>query len=247
VLPSLAEPSQARLVVSAAGVGQATAKATPTPKAQALSLPIQALPVGPPTPAEPNTTPVRAVALAASRPASVPAVALNAPLKPTRQAAMEALAQAQALWNDGAHSGALELLKVAIIRLEALPPVESATMAALVRDYVRMALAQGQALEAVGLLERLEPQLSGVADVWALRGNAAQRLGRHQEAVNAYLTALLQRPDEARWMLGAAVSLAALGQTAQAGDLAEKARATGALKPDVAAYLRQLGVVVRQD
>jgi Flp pilus assembly protein TadD len=110
-----------------------------------------------------------------------------------------------------------------------------------------MALAQGQAQEALATLERLEPQLAGVADIWALRGNVAQRLGHHPDAAQAYLRSLALRPDEPRWMLGAAVSLAAQGKTAAAAELAEKARAAGALRPDVANYLRQLGVVVRSD
>ena len=55
------------------------------------------------------------------------------------------------------------------------------------------------------------------------------------------------KPDEPRWMLGAAVSLAAQGQTAAAGELAEKARGMGAVRPEVANYLRQLGVVIRTD
>jgi len=48
-------------------------------------------------------------------------------------------------------------------------------------------------------------------------------------------------------MLGAAVSLAAQGQVGPAADLAEKARLAGALRPDVANYLRQLGLAVRTD
>lgn len=97
------------------------------------------------------------------------------------------------------------------------------------------------------MLERLEPRLAGVADIWALRGNAAQRLGRHAEAANAYLKGLALNPNESRWMLGAAVSLAAQGQTGPAGELAEKARVAGALRRDVANYLRQLGVLIRSD
>jgi cytochrome c-type biogenesis protein CcmH/NrfG len=80
------------------------------------------------------------------------------------------------------------------------------------------------------------------ADIWAMRGNAAQRLGKHQDSVQAYTTALQLRPNEPRWMLGSAVSLAALGQTAQAAELADKARALGPISKEVLAYLRQAGV-----
>ncbi len=119
-------------------------------------------------------------------------------------------------------------------------------LASLARELARMELAQGRVSQALELLTRLEPALSGVADVWALRGNAAQRLGRHSESVAAYLMALKLRPNEARWMLGAAISLAIQGQMAEAAELAEKARAGGALSPEVAAYLRQLGVPLRE-
>jgi hypothetical protein len=54
--------------------------------------------------------------------------------------------------------------------------------------------------------------------------------------------ALQSRPDEQRWLLGAAVSMAALGQISQATEMAEKARSVGEISPDVQAYLRQMGV-----
>jgi Flp pilus assembly protein TadD len=157
------------------------------------------------------------------------------------------LSQAQERWTLGDRAQAIALLHSAIERLEASPTGNSATLAALVREYVRMTLMQGQTSAAWAVLSRLEPALADVADIWALRGNVAQRLGLHPEAVRAYLKGLELRPDEPRWMLGAAVSLAAQGQIGPAADLAEKARLAGALRPDVANYLRQLGVAVRTD
>ena len=95
------------------------------------------------------------------------------------------------------------------------------------------------------MLTRLEPQLGSAPDLWAIRASAAQRLGRHQDSVHAYMTALQSRPNEQRWMLGAAVSLAALGQTGSAAEMADKARAVGVVSPDVLAYLRQMGVPLK--
>lgn len=126
------------------------------------------------------------------------------------------------------------------------PSGNNSVLASLARELARMALAEGRVSEALEMLTRLEPSLSGFADVWAIRGNAAQRLGRHEESAAAYLKALELRPDEARWMLGAAVSLAAQGKTDRAEELAEKARRGGVLSRDVATYLRQLGVPVRE-
>jgi len=171
-----------------------------------------------------------------------------APVKPLRQSSVqEALAQAQSLWNTGARQAAIDLLYEALAAAErtstATAPVgNNAVIASLVRELASMALAEGQVRATLELLTRLEPALSQVADMWAIRGNAAQRLGRHAESAAAYQMALKLRPDEPRWLLGAAVSLAAQGQTAAAAELAEKARAGGAMTREVATYLRQLGV-----
>jgi len=185
--------------------------------------------------------------------ATTPAAAMTVPQSPPqrRSPALEALAQAQGLWNSGSHEAAIDLLREALAAVEranlAGPPSgNNAVLASLARELARMELAEGRVSQALEMLTRLEPALSGVADVWAVRGNAAQRLGRHQESAAAYLMALKLRPGEPRWMLGAAVSLAAQGQTAAAAELAEKARAGGVLSPDVATYLRQLGVPLRE-
>ena len=113
-------------------------------------------------------------------------------------------------------------------------------------ELARMELAEGRVTQALEMLTRLQPSLGNVADIWAMRGNAAQRLGRHEESVTAYRAALRLRPDEARWMVGAAISLAAQGQIAAATELAEKARSGGALTREIATYLQQLGVTLAE-
>jgi Flp pilus assembly protein TadD len=80
-----------------------------------------------------------------------------------------------------------------------------------------------------------------------VRANTAQRLSLHPEAVESYRTALRLRPGEPRWMLGAAVSLAAQGQLVPAAQWLEQARALGPVSPDVLSYLRQLGVTPQRD
>ncbi len=146
----------------------------------------------------------------------------------------------------------MDLLRQALGRVEAasqgnLSGAASAALVPLVRELVRMEMAEGQAGTALKLLVRLEPQVSQVADLWAMRGNAAQRLGQHPDAVNSYRRALKLKPDEPRWLLGLAVSLAAQGQTTEAADLAETARLQGALRPEIANYLRQLGVPIHSE
>jgi hypothetical protein len=58
--------------------------------------------------------------------------------------------------------------------------------------------------------------------------------------------ALKIRPEEPRWMLGAAVSLASLGELKAAADMANKARAGGGASPEAIAYLKQLGVTLQE-
>jgi len=177
-------------------------------------------------------------------PAAAPP-SLPAPPAPRRQpAAQETLAQAQSLWAAGSHDAALALLREALALAEGAPDA-AAQLPPLARELARMELALGRSGAALALLTRLEPQLAAHADLWAMRGNAAQRLGQHAESVQAYQRALQLRPGEPRWLLGAAVSLAALGQLESAAQYAEQARALGPVSAEVLAYLRQAGVPLR--
>ena len=268
VAPAAAPSVQQKVVepvIVAAPVPATVDPAPVPPKATIVALPVAAkLPVvesgaraDPPAAGTPRPVPERAL----SEPAlneqpitvasSVAAAATAVPPSPPRQSpALEALAQAQSLWNSGSHERAIDLVREALAAAEranlaGTSSGNNSVLAALARELARMELAEGRVSQALELLTRLEPVLSDVADVWAIRGNAAQRLGRHPESAAAYLMALKLRPNEARWMLGAAVSLAVQGQTAEAAELAEKARAGGVLSPEVAAYLRQLGVPLR--
>jgi Flp pilus assembly protein TadD len=167
------------------------------------------------------------------------------------QAGREALAQAQSLWNAGSHDAASELLQQALGLAErtagSSPTGANAQLlATLAREQARMQIANGRPQAALDGLSRLESYIGQDADAWALRGNAAQRLGRHQDSVRAYTAALQIRPNEQRWLLGAAVSQAALGQAANASELAAKARALGPISKEVQNYLRQSGVSLNE-
>jgi hypothetical protein len=185
-------------------------------------------------------------------PANAPVPAASAPQNTARQpATQEVLAQAQSLWNVGSRDQAIDLLRDALAsaqraNLAGKTADSTLVLAPLARELARMEMAEGRVTQALDMLTQLEPALSGVADIWAIRGNAAQRLGRHSESAEAYRMALKLRPGEPRWMLGAAVSLAIQGQTAAATELAEQARSGGALSPEVTDYLRQLGVILPQ-
>jgi MSHA biogenesis protein MshN len=178
----------------------------------------------------------------------VPEVALDS-VKPSSEFAV--LAQAQSLWRSGSQDAAVEVLSQALAATEREQPglstlERSERLTSLVRELARMQLLLGQVRWTLDLLVRLAPVLSGSADIWAIRGNASQRLGQYQASVEAYSMALKIRPEEPRWMLGAAVSLASLGELKAAADMANKARAGGGASPEAIAYLKQLGVTLQE-
>lgn len=244
-----AEPSAVPRQDEAPPVPAAASEATtsaPAPAARAAPAPAprQASRAATATPApEPAAPP------AARQPPAAPAAVAPAVTEPARraQALQETLARAQALWQAGSRDVALELIREAVAVAERAPRSagRDEALAALAREQARMELAQGRPAEALSLLTRLEPALQGQADLWAVRGNAAQRLARHPEAVQAYQRALQLRPGESRWLLGAAVSLAAMGRLEESAALAEQARAQGSVSPEVLGYLRQSGVPLR--
>lgn len=186
----------------------------------------------------------RAAAVAASGSSAGSAAAVQAPAPRRQPAVQETLTQAQSLWATGSREAAVALLREAVVVAESAPDAD-AQLPPVVRELARMELALGRSGAALDLLTRLEPRLAGQSDLWAMRGNAAQRLGRHAESVQAYQRALQLRPGEQRWLLGAAVSLAALGQADSAAQYAEQARALGPVSAEVLGYLRQAGVPLR--
>jgi hypothetical protein len=241
--PSIAAASSTAPAVAVAprssGLAPRSAAVTPSPSAKPIAV------------ADVDTAPAT-VAPAAPVPATRPptvSVAANpdpqAAQQRQAQAARETLAQAQTLWNAGSHDAATDLLQQALALAQNSPaatPSNGLVVASLARELARMQLADGRAAAALEMLTRLEPLVGRDADVWAMRANAAQRLARHQDSVQAYAMALQLRPSTQRWLLGSAVSLAALGQTLQAGEMVTKARALGPVSPEVLAYLRQSGV-----
>lgn len=224
----------------------------PTAPAPRASAAIAAAPKPAPAPQD-RPTPPRATA-SKTQPAAAPnPTGESTPiLQRQQQAGGDALAQAQALWNSGSRDAAIDLMQQSIAAAErsakasAPGTTSTAVLLPLVREMARMQLAEARFGAVWEMLTRLEPLLGNPPDLWAIRANAAQRLGRHQDSVHAYMMALQSRPDEQRWLLGTAVSLAALGQTSSAAEMAEKARAVGPVGKDILAYLRQTGVPLRE-
>jgi Flp pilus assembly protein TadD len=243
----------------AASTAVATVRAKPTPLPEPvreaaphgrLSAPAVLVPV-------PPAAAVAAEKTTASVPsqAAVPASAAASPASDAAQqaqrqgaAARDALAQAQSLWSSGNPAAAIDLLREAVQvaqRTTPASPAADSTLVAMVRELARMQMGSGRVGEAYEVLVQHEARLKGHAELWAMRANAAQRLGQHQDSVQAYMQALQFRPQEQRWLLGLAVSLAAMGQSAAASDVVERARAQGPIPRDIADYLRPLGVTVK--
>lgn len=194
---------------------------------------------------QPSAPPAAVVASARARPPDVAQLAQR-----QQQASKDAVAHALSLWNAGSRDAATALLEEVLATAEraaaaGATPGTTQLLVSPVRQLARMYLAQSRPQATWDLLTRLESHLGNQADLWAVRANAAQRLGHHQDSVHAYMVALQSRPNEQRWLLGAAVSLAALGQTSSAAEMAEKARAVGAVSKEVLAYLHQMGVPVK--
>ena len=163
---------------------------------------------------------------------------------PVRQPpADETVAAARALWNDGSRPAALAALRQALVAAETAR--NNPATVALARELARLDVADNRPQDALELLRRLEPLLGNDADAMALRGNVEQRLAMHAEAAQSYLAALRMRPADGKWMLGAAISLAAIGKLDEAQLWVERARERDAVTPTIAAYLQQLGIVAR--
>lgn len=159
-------------------------------------------------------------------------------------AAGETVASARVMWQEGSRNNAYATLREALAAAEASRDPQATRTLAL--ELARLELAGNRAQAALDLLRRQGVLLADDPDALALRGNAQQRLMLHGEAAESYLAALRLRPTEGKWMLGAAISLAADGRTEEAQSWANQARDRGAITPPIAAYLQQLGVGTRQ-
>ncbi len=192
--------------------------------------------------------------LVADLPTSIPAkVPIPAPLPgrttitnlPVRQiAAEETIVSARTQWNDGAHAAALATMRESLAAAEATRNPRATAL--LGRELARLEVADNKPQVALDLLKRLENVFTYDADAWALRGNTEQRLAAHTEAVESYLAALRLRPNEGKWMLGAAISLAVGGKIAEAQGWVDRAKERDVLTPAISAYLQQLGLDVRR-
>lgn len=205
----------------------------------------------PPVPAETLKLSMKLSALVAETPVVAESVRRPAPPAlpgkttitntPVRQvAAEETLAAARVIWHEGSRAAALATLREALAAAESTRDQRAIVL--LGREIARLEVADNRPQAALDLLKRLEGQFVADADALALRGNAEQRLGLHVDATESYLAALKLKPNEGKWMLGAAISLAANGKLDEAQGWVDRARERDAITPTIGAYLRQLGI-----
>jgi len=187
---------------------------------------------------------IRSMAAAPAAAASLPGTTTMTNVPVRQVAADETIAAARALWADGARADAVATLREALVAAESAR--NQRATAPLAREFARLEVADNRPQNALDLLRRLENMFGEDAEAWALRGNAEQRLALHAEATQSYLAALRLRPSEGKWMLGAAISLAAAGQPDEARVWVERARERDAVTPAIASYLQQLGISSRR-
>lgn len=101
----------------------------------------------------------------------------------------------------------------------------------------RLQLERGGA--AVDTLQRSLPYAGNNAEYRAFLAGALQHDQRHREAVEQYQAALRLQPHNGVWWMGLGISLQADKRNAEARDAFTRARATGALNPELQVFVER--------
>ncbi len=103
----------------------------------------------------------------------------------------------------------------------------------------RLRVERGDAAGALDILARHAAGATTSAEYQGFMGAVLQRLARHKEAEERYQAASRLAPADGRWWLGLGMSLEGLGRTAEARSAFQRARASGNLTPELAAFAEQ--------
>jgi MSHA biogenesis protein MshN len=103
----------------------------------------------------------------------------------------------------------------------------------------RMQVDRGETAAAVDTLQKTAHAANGSPDYLAFLAALQQRQSRHNEAVENYQAALRLAPQSAIWMMGLGISLQALHRNADALEIFRRAKGTGALNPELQAFVDQ--------
>ncbi len=110
---------------------------------------------------------------------------------------------------------------------------------AFVMLLARIMVERGDARGALALLQKHAPGAGGNSDYHAFAAALYQRIGRHQEAIEEYQTALRTAPSTGAWWVGLGISQQAVERRKEALEAFQRAKATGNLAPDLIAFVDQ--------
>jgi MSHA biogenesis protein MshN len=103
----------------------------------------------------------------------------------------------------------------------------------------RLELEQGDAGKAMKTLEEGLPAAAEDGQYNAFYAVLLQRAGRHDDAVRYFITALRSDPAMPNWLVGAGISLQAVGKSGDALEAFTRARDGGRLQGSVLAFVEQ--------
>jgi MSHA biogenesis protein MshN len=103
----------------------------------------------------------------------------------------------------------------------------------------RLQAERGDVARAIATLESYEDIARGNAEYMAMLAGMLQRAGRHAEAVDRYTQAIAAGNPRAVWHMGRAISLRELGRSAESRAAFQQSLETGALTPEVQAYVER--------
>jgi MSHA biogenesis protein MshN len=160
--------------------------------------------------------------------------------------AMSALEQA--LQTDARHGAARQTLAALLIDAkrpeEAIRTLSEGLSANRAQIGLAMMLARLQVdrqdlRAAIQTLQLSLPYAAERADYHAFLAALFQRDTRHKEAIEHYLAALKKSPDNGIWWMGIGISLQAENRIPEARDAFGRAKQSGALSPDLLAFVEQ--------
>jgi len=106
-------------------------------------------------------------------------------------------------------------------------------------NIARLQMEKGDAAGAWETLQRSLVSAQNNGEYRAFCGTVLQRLGRAKEAIEHFHAALRINPAEGRWWLGLALVLESADHPAEAREAYSRARNSGNLPPDLAAFAEQ--------
>lgn len=110
---------------------------------------------------------------------------------------------------------------------------------AFVMLLARIMVEGGDAPGALALLQKHTPKAGGNGNYHAFAAALYQRIGRHQDAIEEYQTALRTAPSSGAWWVGLGISQQAVERRKEALDAFQRAKATGNLAPDLITFVDQ--------